>query len=253
MKVIKPNEIKIEQIPNVDERLVTPQEAVKNLIKIENEHIQYAKAERDSNIINCYMHPFVQAAHLAYSCHVPLNISPDMIWYLISSGVAVHVNQNAEKLRKTFVNHEGKKVIVIRRDNFRLNSPNPWHEVIDEFSIKIGENTNNNVADLMMANFSTTTKDSRVISQIVLMDAMQKYFDFKCSTICGIPEIRLNGTKQDWENVKTKAESLLKLVPDMNVWMKSLEEILQNFINAFDDKIDEKFWNSIYKSESIYH
>lgn len=221
---------------------------MKQLIKIENEHIQFAKAERDTDLISCGMHPFVEAVHLAYSYHVPLHISPDMIWYLISSGVAVHINQNAEELRKTFVNHEGKKEIEIRRDDFRLNSPNPWHEVIDDFSIKIGENTNNNVADLMMANFSTTTKDSRVISQIVLMDAMQKYFDYKFTTCCGIPEIRLTGTKQDWENVKSKSEGLLKLVPKMNVWIKSLEEILQHFINAFDDKIDKTFWNSIYKS-----
>ena len=249
MKVINSNNIKIEEISNLNELLTSPKNAVKELVNIDEKYIQYVKAERDDNLIKCNMHPFVQAVHMAYSNHVPLTISPDMIWYLIASATATHINQNSEKLRKVFVNHEGKKELEIRRDDFVLNSTsNPWHEVIDDFSVQIDKNTNNSVVDLLVANFSTTTKNSRVVSQMVLMDAMQKYFDYKFSTMCGIPEIRLTGTKQDWENVKTKANGILKLIPDLKIWFDgSLNEILDHFINAFDDKIDKKFWNEIYK------
>ena len=194
------------------------------------------------------MHPFVQAVHLAYSDHLPLIISPDMIWYLISSGFATHINKHSERLRNTFVNHEGKKTIRIRRDDFRLGSKaNAWHELIDEFCTKIGELTKNDIAEKFVSNFSTTSKDSRVVSQIVLMDAMKKYFEFRCCTRCGIPEIRLLGEKSDWENVKQKSQSIFKLLPEMKIWNENLTEILDHFIGVFDDKVDNEFWNEIYK------
>jgi hypothetical protein len=252
MKVIRPNPIKIESLPSELPK-TNPIGAIKDFVQIDENYIQYVKVEREGELLKCFMHPFVEAANFAYSYHVPLIITPDIIFYLISSATAVHINQNAEKLRDVFVNHEGKKELEIRRDDFVLNSKsNPWHEVIDDFVIEIGKNTNNNVADLMVANFSTTSKDARVVSQMVLMDSMQKYFDYKFTTMCGIPEIRLTGNKQDWESVKRKANRILKLIPDLKVWIDgSLNEILDHFIAAFDDKVDNKFWNEIYKCKVI--
>ena len=226
------------------------QEAFKTAVKIDDQHIQYIKAERDDGVLlGCHMHPLVQAVHLAYSDHLPLNLSPDMIWYAISSGVACHINLNAEQLRDKFVNHQGKKRIEVRRDDFVINRPNPWNEVIDEFCVKIGENTKTEIADTMQANFSTTSKDARVVSQIVLMDAMQKYFEYYFSTLCGIPEIRLSGDKQDWEKLKAKAKTVSEIIPELDAWWKALMPIVQQFIDVFDDKVDEKFWNEIYKGK----
>lgn len=54
-------------------------------------------------------------------------LSPDMLWLQIMQGFAIHVNQNVEKLRKLFVDYEGKKKIVVRRDGFVLGSKdNNW-------------------------------------------------------------------------------------------------------------------------------
>ena len=101
----------------------------------------------------------------------------------------------------------------------------------------------------MLANFSTTTKVSRVVSQIVLMDAMQKYFDYLLRTTCGIPEIRIKGDKEDWQNVKAKTIQIIQLIPAFQKWYDNgLEMILDQFINVYDNKIDTSFWNKIYKS-----
>jgi hypothetical protein len=253
MKIIRPNDIEFGEIEaeKLDALKIDAKTAVKELVNIDTQYIQSAKAERDTvNLLRCGMHPFVEAAHLAYSDHLPLVITPDSIWYLISSGVAKHINQHAEELRHKFVSHEGKKEILIRRDDFVLGSQtNPWHEVVDDFSGKIRENTNNDVADLMVADFSTTSKDARVVSQIVLMDAMQKYFDFKFQTMCGIPEIRIAGDKQDWENVRNKTSKLVGLIPELKKWLDNgLSDILNHFVDAFDDKVDKDFWNQLYKS-----
>lgn len=248
--IIKPNNIQVGKFPS-NVNYIEPREAITKLVKISNEHVKYVKSELDENLLESNIHPFVKAVHMAYSSHLPLIITPDIIWYIISSGVSIHINKNSEKLRHNFVDHEGKKKIEIRRDDFVLNSPNnPWNEVIDDFSIKIRELTKNDVADTLMANFTTTTKCSRVVSQIVLMDAMQKYFEYQFSTMCGIPEIRIQGDKSDWENVRAKTLKIIDLIPELNQWYNNgLELILNNFINIFNKKVDNEFWNKIYKSK----
>ena len=171
-----------------------------------------------------------------------------VIWYCISSATATHINLNSEELRNKFVDHEGKKTIQIRRDDFVFGSKtNPWHEVIDEFTQKINAMTKNGIADKLVANFSTTTKESRVVSEIVLMDAMQKYFEYELDSECGIPEIRITGEKEDWMNLISKANQIAELIPNFSFWIESFNEILQHFLDVYDDKIDNNFWDNIYK------
>jgi hypothetical protein len=80
-------------------------------------------------------HALIAAAHLAYSGHYPLVLTPDAIWLTITQGLANHVNNNAEQLRHRFVPHQGTEVITVRRDDFVRGSPeNPWAEVWPAFS-----------------------------------------------------------------------------------------------------------------------
>ena len=55
------------------------------------------------------------AIKLAYAGRYCLNLRPDDLWLAISQGVSAHLQsgKNAEKYRKTFVEHEGKKDIVV--------------------------------------------------------------------------------------------------------------------------------------------
>jgi hypothetical protein len=162
--------------------------------------------------------------------------------------VAIHVNENSEALRKIFVDHEGQKELEVVRPDFSLDKKNPWHELIDEFCEKIQKNTKKDVVDLLQADFSTTTKISRVVSQIVIMDAMQKYFKYVFRGGCGIPEIHVYGDKNDWLKVKEKANRITKMIPELKCWIKNINEIVDHFIDVFDEKIDNLFWKSIYMS-----
>ena len=242
---IKRNDIKIENLKNIDHFKSMPKQAVSRLIKADVNRVQFLESEfveGDGIFLSSSLHPFVEAVKMAYSDHLPLVISPDMIWYLITSGAATHINKNAEKLRATFVNHQGKEKIVIKSDQMI-----PWSEMIDQFASEISKRTNNGIEEKIVADFTTTNKITRIVSQIVLMDSMKQYFEYQVCCVCGIPEIRIAGTKQDWINLKAKTYNLIELLPDLKIWMKSLDEILNNFIDAFDDKIDLNFWNSIFK------
>lgn len=150
--------------------------------------------------------------------------------------------------RSKFVTHEGKVKITVRRDDFLFNSSsNKWNEVIDEFSQRIGELTLANVSELFRANFSTTSSVSSVVSEIVLMDAMQKYFQFEFVSLCTIPEIKLLGATEDWEALREKVRRLRSILDELGVWYGKLEPILAEFIDASQGKINYDFWSQIYK------
>lgn len=191
MKIIKANNIQIAT-EDLNLESINATDSIGQFVKIQKEHIQYVEAEKDCDFIPSSMNPLIEAAHTSFSLHLPLVLSPDMIWYCISSAAATHIKMHSEELRKTFVDHEGKKKISVRRDDFVLGSQsNPWNEVIGEFCEKVAQNTKGEVADKIISDFSTTTHVSKVVSQVVLMDSMQKYFSYHFSTMCGIPEIRL--------------------------------------------------------------
>lgn len=191
-------------------------------------------------------HPVVAAIHNAFNDHRPLCLSPDIIWLLISQGLANHINANAEQLRPLFVKHEGKIKIVIRRDDFVKGSPeNPWSEVFGAFSAAIRQHVGEATHELLIPTFSTTGLVEKAAAEIVLMDAMQSYFNYELLTRCGIPKIKLEGTVTDWQELLKRTKRLAQF--GLEWWINSLIPILEQFITAAQGKPDRRFWQSMYK------
>src|SRR5271154_1905243 len=80
-------------------------------------------------------HNLLSSINTAYDQHLPLVLSPDMLWLTISQGLSTHITNNAEQLRSQFVNFEGKKELIVREDAFVKGSPdNNWPHMLGEFS-----------------------------------------------------------------------------------------------------------------------
>ena len=134
-------------------------------------------------------HQFVFTVHTAYADHRPLVISPGHIWLLICQGFALHVQENAETLRPLFVRFEGKKTLVVERPHFRKGAPdNPWAEVFPEFTRQIDSWLVDEMRDLLVPEFSTTTPVERAAFELTMMDAFESFFGYVTS-LCGIPSI----------------------------------------------------------------
>lgn len=58
-------------------------------------------------------HALFDAYLAAYNAHEDLVLSPDDIWLMISIYYARYVDNNAEKMRHLFVDHEGKMELVV--------------------------------------------------------------------------------------------------------------------------------------------
>lgn len=189
---------------------------------------------------------FLAAVHTAYSQHYPLVLTPDVIWMCIAQGFAQHVNLNAENLRHLFVEHEGKKKLTVRRDDFVKGSPsNRWPEVFNDFATQIRAAVGEKVFGALTPTFSTTGAVERAAAQLVVMDTFKEYFEYRVCTLCGIPEITLEGTVADWTALKEKALSLGEF--DLTWWIDELVPVLDQFVKAASGRVDQEFWSSIYK------
>jgi hypothetical protein len=193
-------------------------------------------------------HPVVAAVHRAFMDHRPLCLSPDMIWLMIVQGVANHINANAEELRPRFVNHQGQINLEVRRDDFVKGSPeNPWSEVFDEFSVQIRDHVGPKI-DLFLPAFSTTRPVERAAAEVVLLDAMQSYFEYQAYTGCGIPSITLEGAHEDWQALAMRAHGFRD--SGLGSWLDVLAPILDQFAKAAQGDVDQAFWRSLYKLNS---
>lgn len=192
-------------------------------------------------------HPLVGAVQKAWSFHLPLALSPDALWLTITQGLATHVNEHAEALRHQFVQHEGKKQLIVERglDFSKGRRDNDWPGVFGEFSAQIKEYLGKR-HDLIVSSFSTTGPVERSASEIVLMDAMQAYFQYTVRTLCGFPAITLEGTKTDWMDLIARSRALGEF--DLGWWVPSLVDVLETMVTAFDGKVLKTFWGSMYAS-----
>jgi len=203
---------------------------------------------RDRQRHDKFPNGLLRAIHAAYSAHFPLVLSPDDVWLAIAQGFANHVNAHAAQLRSRFVAHEGQKLISIRRDSFiKGRADNDWPGVFSEFSAQIGDHVGDVRRRLVVADFSTTCPESRAASEIVLMNAMKAYFAYEVRTLCGIPEVTLLGTSDDWRDIKHRAQALSEFAA--SDWIGAVSDVLDHFVRACAGSADPEFWQNLYKPQ----
>jgi hypothetical protein len=208
------------------------------------------QSETPESLVGFGYHSFFNGMYKAYADHRPFVLSPDMIWLLISQGFARHVNANSEELRDKFVDFDGKLTLTVLSDNIPLDSPpSSWESIFPKFTEQIALHTKNGIVELLTSDFSTTTPVEKVASEITIMEAMEPYFEFVLIyTICGIPEITLKGTTDDWQKILDKTKQLEEY--DLKWWTDELEPILEEFVKASKGDVDQKFWRNMFKYHS---
>ena len=208
-----------------------------------------AKSQAPDSLVSFGYNSFFNGMYQAYAEHRPFVLSPDMIWLLISQGFARHVNANPEKLREYFVDFSGKLTLVVNSNNDLLKDSTNWGEIFPQFTSQIAEHTGIELINTLTSDFSTTTEIEKIASEITIMEAMEPYFEYVVMyVVCGIPEITLQGTTEDWQKILDKTKKLGKY--DLKWWTIELEPILKEFVNASKGDIDKKFWRNMFKYHS---
>lgn len=211
--------------------------------KLSREVLLCPVGTRSVNAWSNNWNPLVDAVHVAFSRHLPLLLSPDMIWLTILQGFSHHVRENAESLRGRLVRHQGSLTLYERIKDLTLEEV---EGAISGFSRQIREATDPVLHETLLCNFTTTTPEVHTASEIALMDTYSHYFEFsfmKC--ICGIPHITLSGSVQDWQGIRDRVEVLETFGLDW--WVSPLRPILDEFVRAAEGHADPEFWQGIYK------
>lgn len=197
---------------------------------------------------NISYHPFVNAVNDCYDMHRPLVLSPDMFWLLITQGFAAHLELHAEDMREQFVDHEGQKEIVVRRDDFIKGIQNPWDNTFTEFSEYIKNDIGQENHENIVVGFSTTGEVEKAANEVVLMDAMKDYYRYTCVTRCGIPSVELEGEISDWVKLRDKAEDLGKAYK-LQWWTDYVHPQLDRIVNNVSGKDDPGLWTNFFKTD----
>ncbi len=216
-------------------------------------------------------HGLIQTIYTAYAKHYPLVLKPDHFRQCIVEALSFEVNNNAEALRDAFVEHQGKQELTILVDEFikdgtteiDWNKNDDGNSVFSKFRKAILDKVKPAVRDAMCEyQFSTTTFHEILASDISLMSVTRAYFEYGCTTMCGIPSITLAGVKDDWVLLRAKLQLLYPLMTKKtaDVWIPALTSIIDECIRVFTTHEENKlpseqdilFWKSIFKINSSH-
>lgn len=208
------------------------------------------------------LHGFVLAIHRAFSEHRTLRLTPDDIWTVITQGIGQHVNMNHEKLRSHFVGYEGKKDVVVVRNEFvrGRTTRSDWMGVAEEWAQKaraLQTPTGAEFTGRMIQSFSTTQPIHTLGYNAAVLSTLGNYMSYKLQTYCGIPRVELIGTVEDWKQLHESVQKLNLGGLGIEQWDRRLLDVTaalhrarSNAATGSVDQQDAAFFRSIYKYES---
>ena len=204
---------------------------------------------------------FVRTWHIGYNSLRPLTFTPDDFLFLLMQAAATYINANSEKVRSKYVSHKGKVLLIVTRPDFTLGQSNPWNEVFEEFRAKIKTHIGPDNSEKFRGDFSTTTNMMNSGYDVVLMDAMQSYFEYMTALgmlmmpeekVVGIPSVTLLGTPQDWKNFYIKAMDLVEVLED-DIWKERIRIIVDKLSKIGSGDISNgeaaEFFNNFYSDD----
>ena len=190
-----------------------------------------------------------------YNKHWILKTAPEDWWNIIAYTVVTAIDQKSDLLsvRKFFVTHSAKKQIKINVKSF-TGLDYSW--LFNQFTEQIAANIKlPGYVKLIESDFSTTSSQQLITSQIMVMASAQKYFDYVVATLCGIPGVEMIGTVEDWEKLVTKFEGLKKLLEpiiedlELTVWFSKTKTVLDKLLETYNGVPDKEWWTHILSHE----
>ena len=218
--------------------------------RIEKEIYTCPEEFENTLLVPVYNNALIEAIQNSFAQHRPLVLSPDIIWLSICQGFSIHVNEKFDSLKKQLFTSDKKKELLVRNDALVTGKAAAWKELIHSLSAEIQKNTKKDAYSMVVQQFSTTTDIEKTAYEITLMESFKKAFSYTAESGCGIPRITLKGKREDWEKIYNEVDKLRDY--GLSEWVDNLKPLLKEFVNVFDNKINKKFWQGLYKESSDY-
>ena len=177
---------------------------------------------------------------------------------LILEGFSRHVKLNSEKLKEKFVKSKSDIIVITQEakgdKNINQISNERWGKIFKDFIGQSKQYIDGTVLHLFTPYFSTTTTDIEYSSQIAIISIVNPFLKFvkkfkEPEPIggCGFPYIKLQGTLQDYKQLKMKIEGLKGYLIDD--WISKIIPIIDKIIETKNGKIDYQFWDNIITNQ----
>lgn len=196
---------------------------------------------------------FHETLKRAYNAHQPVEFTPDAVKLALLMQFSLYVNGNAEELRDKFAAHkEGKKEVSVEYNGGE--SPTAV-EMATDLADKLREHIPQpRYVDWIRSGFSTTSVLETGASAVAALATTQAFYDFSANFRCGIPQVTMHGTMEDWRALRTWADTLLEFDTEerlMSRWHRSIAAVLDGFVASFErpeDKSTLLFWDCVHSN-----
>ena len=196
--------------------------------------------------------PLLEAVHLAHTHHLPLTLSPAVVWNCILQGVGIHARvTNKPIVASKFTNIE-KWSDTIPVDGYDGGVTFSWENAVSDLSKAVAGRIREDYQDHLFPELSEMTLPQLTCWSAALSNpypTQRKHLFTTGSRDGGVAEIGLEGLYEDWALLRDHVFQVLKDVHyDLDWWVDSLSPILEQFVVAADGEADPGFWSRIYKA-----
>lgn len=182
-----------------------------------------------------------QSFLICYATHRPLVLSPDVIALVINQKITSIIRDNPEIYRGKFVDFEGIKELIVESETDLFDNRTDWKRLFDDIYSQIKKNTTLTDVSTWVNDYSTTEDNERIASIATLMGTVESYYQYTIRHyICGIPEITLLGTSDDWEKLLNNLEHLKTF--GLKTWYSWLRPVIKEFVRTAQGFPNIKFW-----------
>lgn len=212
-------------------------------------HTSFSYLDDTHTSIIPYGNGFVDGIIRAFQQDLHLVLRPDDVWLAILTQFSFYVNGASDELRQKFVSHEGKKTISVDV------TPLKFHDIdIGKLSVLFTESLKSEVKNgeevvsWLLPRFSTTTDTDGAVAAMVLMSSMKSYFEYLMLCGCGFPSVTLQGSREDWVNIRKRLCRFAEYGSDAAEWSVYLEKILDYMLLSFDEPESpavKEFWMNV--------
>lgn len=221
---------------NTDKIVYTNDLNVQSSLDLLNPSMYLSQYEHYTKIVKPVTHNnLINTLLTGYNAHIPVCLRPDDIQMALQMAFATCINNNAEKMRHLFVEHEDKIKLKVYHPSFDMNYFTKTFKELMTKNIK-----NSDFIKNFCTEYSTTTQLLSTVSNMFLINALKEYFSFEMILSCGIPSVLLKGTQADWHRLKGFYDYFKTLLKDteLKIWFPHFDIILDMFVEMRDLQTD---------------
>lgn len=184
---------------------------------------------------------FLYALSMAYKFHQKIAIHPHDLWYVMLTEVARMINANPDKYRALFTREATKVNIAVPTGSV---DELPIELVIEKLREAVPVDV-----DLFIPEFSTHTDMSRLACLAAFADGVKSYYNYM-TFLCGIPEIDIRGTYEDWDLFSVNLMKIAALFPEEeHEWFTGMAVRAVLIRDSLNDGATD-FYKSIFTQEN---